>query len=131
MSDSPANSSEKDCNYFLLIVAGLGWTLGKVCRWNRQTDQLTRWMVVALLRAQEGFWRVRGHKELRDLAAALGRAAAAASSLHRSFLSLALCATLAAQQAPPNLHYTAPMSWQADWAGELYRVYFPQWSSNL
>ena len=49
-------------------------TLGKVCRWNRQTDQLPRWMGVALLRAQEGFRRVRGHKELGDLAATLGRA---------------------------------------------------------
>ena len=49
-------------------------TLGKVCRWNRQTDQLPRWMGVALLRAQEGFRRVRGHKELGDLAAALERA---------------------------------------------------------
>ncbi len=38
--------------------------IGKVCRWNPKTDQLTRWMGVALLLAQEGFRRVRGHKEL-------------------------------------------------------------------
>jgi putative transposase len=38
--------------------------IGKVCRGNTKTDQLTRWLGVALLRAQEGFRRVRGHKEL-------------------------------------------------------------------
>jgi hypothetical protein len=38
--------------------------IGKVSRWNVKTDQLTRWMGVALRRAQEGFRRVRGHKEL-------------------------------------------------------------------
>ena len=38
--------------------------IDKVCRWNPKTDQLTRWMGVALLRVQEGFRRVRGHKEL-------------------------------------------------------------------
>jgi hypothetical protein len=58
--------------------------IDKVCRWNPKTDQLTRWMGVALLRAQEGFRRVRGHKELGDLAAALGRAGSAASSLRSS-----------------------------------------------
>ena len=54
--------------------------IDKVCRWNPKTDQLTRWMGVALLRAQKGFRRVRGHKELADLAAALGQADSAASS---------------------------------------------------
>jgi hypothetical protein len=58
--------------------------IGKVCRWNPQTDQLARWMGVALLRAQEGFRRVRGHKELGQLATALGRAGSAASSLRSS-----------------------------------------------
>ena len=55
-------------------------TIGKVCRWNTKTDQLTRWMGVALLRAQEGFRRVRGHKELGALAAALERAGGAAEA---------------------------------------------------
>lgn len=58
--------------------------IGKVCRWNPKTDHLTRWMGVALLRAQEGFRRVGGHKELGALAAALGRAGGAASSLRSS-----------------------------------------------
>jgi hypothetical protein len=58
--------------------------IGKVCRWNPKTDHLTRWMGVALLRAQEGFRRVRGHKELGALAAALGGAGSAASSLRSS-----------------------------------------------
>ena len=58
--------------------------IGKVCRWNAKTDQLTRWMGVALLRAQEGFRRVRGHKELGALATALGRAGSADLSLRSS-----------------------------------------------
>lgn len=58
--------------------------IGKVCRWNAKTDQLARWMGVALLRAQEGFRRVRGHNELGRLAAALERSGSAASSLRSS-----------------------------------------------
>jgi glycosyltransferase involved in cell wall biosynthesis len=38
--------------------------IGKVCRWHPKTDQLARWMGVALLRAHEGFRRVRGQKEM-------------------------------------------------------------------
>jgi hypothetical protein len=59
-------------------------TIGRVCRWNPKTDQLSRWMGVALLRAQEGFRRIRGHKEMGALAAALGRSGSAASSLRSS-----------------------------------------------
>jgi hypothetical protein len=51
--------------------------------------------------------------------------------MKRILPALALCATLAAQQAPPDLRYTAPMSWDADWAGVPDRVYFPQWSPDL
>lgn len=47
--------------------------VGKVCRWHDKTDQVARWMGVALLRAQEGFKRIRGHKELGMLANALKR----------------------------------------------------------
>ena len=38
--------------------------IGKVCRWDPKTDQLSRWMGVALLRTEEGLRRVKGHKEL-------------------------------------------------------------------
>lgn len=58
--------------------------INKVCRWNPKSDQLSRWMGVALLRAQEGFRRVRGHRELGGLAAALGRAGSADLSLRSS-----------------------------------------------
>jgi hypothetical protein len=58
--------------------------IGKVCRWNAKTNQLARWMGVALLRSQEGFRRVRGHNELGRLAAALERPGSAASSLRSS-----------------------------------------------
>ncbi len=71
-------------NHIENVMRNTRGTLGKVCRWNQQTDQLTRWMGVALLWAQEGFRRVRGHKELGDLAAALGSAGSAASSLRSS-----------------------------------------------
>jgi transposase-like protein len=71
-------------NHFENVMRNSRGMIGKVCRWNPKTDQLTRWMGVALLRAQEGFRRVRGHKELDALAAALGRAGSAASSLRSS-----------------------------------------------
>jgi len=56
--------------------------VGRVSRWNDKTDQVARWMGVALLRAQEGFRRIRGHKELGALATALERAGAADLSMH-------------------------------------------------
>jgi len=56
--------------------------VGRVSRWNDKTDQVARWMGVALLRAQEGFRRIRGHKELGVLATALERAGAADLSMH-------------------------------------------------
>lgn len=68
-------------NHIENVMRNARGTVGRVCRWNDQTDQLSRWMGVALLRAQEGFRRVRGHQELGDLAAALGRAGSAAVSL--------------------------------------------------
>jgi hypothetical protein len=58
--------------------------VGRVSRWNDKTDQVARWMGVALLRAQEGFRRIRGHKELGVLATALERAGAADLSLRRA-----------------------------------------------
>lgn len=71
-------------NHIENVMRNTRGTIGKVCRWNAKTDQLTRWMGVALLRAQEGFRRVRGHRELGALAAALGRAGSAALSLRSS-----------------------------------------------
>ena len=71
-------------NHIENVMRNSRGTIGKVCRWNTKTDQLTRWMGVALLRAQEGFRRVRGHKELGALAAALERVGSAASSLRSS-----------------------------------------------
>jgi len=34
-------------------------TIGRVCRWRDATNQMARWMGVALMRAQSGFRRVR------------------------------------------------------------------------
>ena len=56
--------------------------VGRVSKWNDKTDQVARWMGVALLRAQEGFRRIRGHKEVGALATALERAGSADLSLH-------------------------------------------------
>lgn len=58
--------------------------IGKVCRWNTKTDQLARWMGVALRRAQEGFRRVRGHKESGGAGRRGGTAGSAALSLRTS-----------------------------------------------
>jgi transposase-like protein len=71
-------------NHIENVMRNARGLIGKVSRWNPKTDHLARWMGVALLRAQEGFRRVRGHKELGALAAALGRAGSAASSLRSS-----------------------------------------------
>jgi hypothetical protein len=48
-------------------------TIGRICRWHDDTNQVARWMAVAMLQAQSGFRRVRGHEQLGELAAALGR----------------------------------------------------------
>ena len=71
-------------NHIENVMRNSSGMIDKVCRWNPKTDQLTRWMRVALLRAQEAFRWVRGHKELVALAAALGRAGSAASWLRSS-----------------------------------------------
>jgi len=52
-------------NHIENVMCNTRGMIGKVSRWNVKTDQLIRWMGVALLRrAQEGFRRVRRHKEL-------------------------------------------------------------------
>lgn len=60
-------------NHIENVMGNARGTIGRVCRWHDETNQLARWMGVALLRAQSGFRRVRGHKELADLVAALAR----------------------------------------------------------
>jgi hypothetical protein len=60
-------------NHIENVMGNARGTIGRVCRWHDETNQLARWMGVALLRAQSGFRRVRGHKELPDLVAALVR----------------------------------------------------------
>lgn len=71
-------------NHIENVMRNARLVVGRVARWQDQTDQVARWMGVALLKAQEGFHRVRGHQELGALAAALGRAGSAASSLRSS-----------------------------------------------
>ncbi len=58
-------------NHIENVMRNARGMIGKVCRWDAKTDQLSRWMGVALLRAQEGFRRVRGHQELGELVTAL------------------------------------------------------------
>jgi hypothetical protein len=69
-------------NHIENVMRNARQVVGRVSRWNDKTDQVARWMGVALLRAQEGFNRVRGHKELGTLATALERASSADLSLH-------------------------------------------------
>jgi putative transposase len=71
-------------NHIENVMRNARGMIDKVCRWNEKTDQLARWTGVALLRAQEGFRRVRGHREMWELATALGRTGCAASSLRSS-----------------------------------------------
>ena len=60
-------------NHIENVMGNARGTIGRVCRWHDETNQLARWMSVALLRAQSGFRRVLGHKELPDLVTALAR----------------------------------------------------------
>jgi len=84
--DVPAtlNVTFLSTNHIENVMRNTRGMIGKVSRWDPKTDQLTRWMGVALLRAQEGFRRVRGHRQLGELAGALARAGSAASSLRSS-----------------------------------------------
>lgn len=47
--------------------------IGRVCRWRAETDQADRWLASGLILAQEGFRKIRGHKDLPALAEALQR----------------------------------------------------------
>ena len=63
-------------NHIENVIRNTRGVIGRVCRWQAHSDQLERWMGVALLRAQSGFRCVRGHAQLGVLATALGRAQA-------------------------------------------------------
>ena len=73
---STLNVTFLSTNHIENVMGNARGTIGRVCRWHDETNQVARWMAVALLRAQSGFRRVRGHKQLGDLAAALGRSKA-------------------------------------------------------
>ena len=47
-------------NHIENVMRNARGVVGRFCRWNDQTDQLTRRMGVALLRAQEGFTQPAG-----------------------------------------------------------------------
>jgi putative transposase len=60
-------------NHIENVMGNARGTIGRICRWHDETNQVSRWMGVALLRAQSGFRRVRGHQQLAELVAALAR----------------------------------------------------------
>lgn len=60
-------------NHIENVMGNARGTIGRICRWHDDTNQVSRWMGVALLRAQSGFRRVRGHMQLTELVAALAR----------------------------------------------------------
>jgi hypothetical protein len=70
---STLNVTFLSTNHIENVMGNARGTIGRVCRWHDDTNQLARWMGVALLRAQSGFRRVSGHGQLSELAAALGR----------------------------------------------------------
>jgi len=45
--------------------------IGRVSRWRENTDQADRWLASGLILASQGFHRIKGHAELRQLAEAL------------------------------------------------------------
>lgn len=60
-------------NHIENVMGNARGTIGRICRWHDETNQVSRWMAVALLRAQSGFRRVRSHQQLGELCAALAR----------------------------------------------------------
>lgn len=60
-------------NHIENVMGNARGTIGRICRWHDETNQVARWMGVALLRAQSGFRRVRGHQQLTELVTALAR----------------------------------------------------------
>lgn len=46
--------------------------VNRVCRWQTQTDQVSRWTAAALLWAEAGFRKITGYKDLPKLLAAMG-----------------------------------------------------------
>jgi len=60
-------------NHLENVMGNARGTIGRICRWHDETNQVARWMAVALLRAQSGFRRISGHKQLGELLAALAR----------------------------------------------------------
>ena len=64
-------------NHIENVMGNARGTIGRICRWHDDTNQVARWMGVALLRAQSGFRRVHGHEQLGELCAALERPVAA------------------------------------------------------
>jgi putative transposase len=55
------------------VMGNARGTIGRTCRWHDETNQVARWMAVALLRAQSGFRRISGHQQRGELVAALAR----------------------------------------------------------
>lgn len=70
---STLNVTFLSTNHIENVMGNARGTIGRVCRWHAETNQVARWMAVALLRAQSGFRRVRGHEQLGELCAALRR----------------------------------------------------------
>ena len=70
---STLNVTFLSTNHIENVMGNARGTIGRVCSWRDDTNQVARWMAVALLRAQSGFRRVRGHEQLKDLADALKR----------------------------------------------------------
>jgi hypothetical protein len=69
-------------NHIKNVIRNSRRAIGRVCRWNPKSDQLTRWMRVALLCGQMGFRRVLGHKEFQQLKTVLGPLGSSTSPLH-------------------------------------------------
>ena len=55
------------------VMGNARGTIGRVHRWRAESNQVARWMGVALMRPQSGSRHVRVHAQLGQLSAALAR----------------------------------------------------------
>lgn len=69
---STLNTSFLSTNLIENVMLNYRRTTNRVTKWSGKEDQVDRWSAMALLQAEEGFRKIRHHRELPKLIAALG-----------------------------------------------------------
>lgn len=70
---STLNTTFLSTNCIENAIKNLRRHIGRVCRWRKETDQAKLWVGSGLTLAQNGFRKIRGHKDLGHLEQALQR----------------------------------------------------------